>query len=330
MLSNPLNQSDDEPMQLLGVVEDKIVGNVDLIPGKILLKNGESRKFLWVARFGVHESARSSLLGLKLIKQTQALSEIVAVCGVSQQALPVYKSFRWTHFELPRFILLRRSGSVLSRGLKSETLGRILSTVVDPMLGRYTRWLLRETNRDLHVLMSTTKDASVSKALAFGLQETRTVCTFAPRTVDGLHWRLMSAEVQDPRDANLLITAMHGNAAVGYVLLKLRFHPVASVRGFKNVFLATLLDWMVLRPEQIDFKTIVKIACREALVQGADAVEICGSNQHEIDALRTMRLPRIGSTHFFWRAAKGCGLDDLAFREQEQWMVRVGDDDLFI
>lgn len=322
MLNNPLSENESDPMQLVGLQGNEVIGTILVIPGRLLVE-GQEHRFCWGSNFYVSPAGRASMIALKLVKEFQNLCETVGICGVSQSGYPIYTKFGWTDFQMPRHILLRRSRSVLEQKLGGKTAGRALAPAVDLALLAYNAWVLRSGN-DISAQVTETVPDEVAERVACDSD------TFLPRSSAVLRWQTSGGIEASPRDRNLFLTVRAKNDVAGYALIKMRFLKVASAHGFKDVLLGSLQDWRVFHPALITYRDVVVSACRELTARGVDAVEVCGSNREEEGYLKAMRLPRIGEVHLMWRAAPGTALDDPRFRDRERWMIRVGDDDAFM
>jgi hypothetical protein len=319
ILSNPMSRNEDEPVQLIGLARDQVAGRVDLLAGDVIME-GETHPVRWASGLAVAPEMRRTLIGLKLLREMQFSDAVAAAFGPSQMAHPIYKGFKWTDFVMPRYILLRRSRSVIERKL-SVRAARVAAGPVDAFLALYTRLALRNVGRAVDVRTDTNVPPELEAAIRCSAN------TFMPRSVQTLNWRLKSSFHPHPRDRNLLLTIAERGGVVGYALLKIRFYPLASHRGFRNVLLGSLQEWLIFDAQRLHYRTLTALACRELLRHDVDAIEVCASSEREEQILRHMGMRRVGDVHLMWRPAPGTRLTSPQCQMQSRWLIRHGDGD---
>lgn len=321
VLSNPMGSSDDEPVQLIGIVGNEVVGRVDLVAGSVNV-DGDRLPLRWASALAVPPETRHTLIGLKLIREMQSPDATVGACGASQMVYPIYKSFGWTDFVMPRYVLLRHARSVIERKV-GRLVAAMAAVPVDAGLALYTSLVLRDGLNGIDGRVDTLVPAELAKVLSCQAN------TFMPRSVETLDWRLRSRFRNEPRDRNLLLTLAYRGEVAAYALLKIRFHEQASVRGFRNVLLGSLQEWLIFDSKRLSFKTLVIWACRELLRQNVDAVEVCSTSEEEERVLRAMGMRRVGEVHLMWHAPPDTRLTAAKYHAQSSWMIRNGDGEAF-
>jgi len=325
LLSNP-SLRDDDPVQLVGLQGNRVIGSSCVISGRMVVESQE-HPFLWCSNLFVDPAARRTMIALKIVKALQELSPTVAVCGTSHAAYALYKAFGWIDFAMPRYILLRRSRPVLERRIGEGMLSRCLRIPVDSGLRMFNHRLLRPRSR---------LEWNVSRAVPQELAERldgrpdEKPNTFLKRGAETVQWQLNGGIPGTPGDCNFLVTIYAAGTLAGYAAAKVKFFPVASAQGYRNLRLGSLYDWCILDREKLSFRDLVACASRELVERGADAVELCATDTQEEAILRSMWLPRMGENHLMWRTEKGGTLDHERYRNRERWHIRPGDDDLFI
>src|SRR4051812_32039289 len=66
LLNNPLSRSDDDPVQILGLQGDTVIGKIDLIAGELLASN-QPVPILWTSAYFVPEEFRHSMVGIMIV-----------------------------------------------------------------------------------------------------------------------------------------------------------------------------------------------------------------------------------------------------------------------
>ena len=120
-LQNPALVGDDDPVCLLAINDNQVVGRMDLMPGYLGVQ-GQVQRIVWCSNFYVPPELRGSLAGVMLVLKSQELHSTVGAGGVSQAALPVYQKLKWDQIDMPRVILLRRSRAVVEHFLANPAL----------------------------------------------------------------------------------------------------------------------------------------------------------------------------------------------------------------
>jgi hypothetical protein len=324
LLENPLSSSDDDPAQIIGLRGDRVIGRLDVIPGR-LYANGEPLPCLWASYLVVPEQFRNTLMGVSLVLKLQQLHPTVAVCGVSQVALPVYQKLRWQDYPLPRYMLLRRSRPVVEKLIGPGVVGRAAGAAVDFGLA-FQRALMAVTReRGVTCEPSQTAPAELEERLSAARAP-----LVADRSAAWIEWAVGNAFDDQPQARKgLFLIRDRSRELVGALLLKLRFHETASHRGFRNVMLGSLADWMILRPDRLDLRPVILLAARELSRWGADAMEFCTNDEPTGRWMKRWGMRRVGELHLLVRAAPASPLAKVNI-PPAQWQLRPADGDCLV
>lgn len=326
LLNNPLSRSEDDPAQILGLQANKVIGRIDLIPGALLV-NGQTIQMLWTSAYYVPEEHRGTLVGVMIVLKMMSLHHTIGACGVSQMALPIFQKLKWLAFTQPRFLLVRRSRSVIERFLGSGVGATLATNAADTALLAH-RAALRSwaaiNGRGLRVHevpeMSRDMDDKLRHlAQPIGIH----------RSAAWVNWLLRENFEDDPtRRRGLFYVEAPDGRAIGYFLLRMRLFEQASHRGFKNVLLGSLHDWMSFDRNRLSDYQIVMLATRELDSWGADAVEICTDNSGLQSALKRTGFLRVGELCTFVCRGKASPIAHR-FEAQTDWRLRPADGDNF-
>ena len=126
LLSNPLLGGDDEAVQILLRLNDRIVGRLDLVAGEIEVPGGTVPCF-WGSALRVSEAFRGRGLGATLLRTAEGLREGAAACAPSRMSSPVYERLGYFDLPLRRQVLIRRTGPLIEPRLGTGALGRTAS-----------------------------------------------------------------------------------------------------------------------------------------------------------------------------------------------------------
>lgn len=327
LLANPLSTSDDDPAQIIGLRGDRVVGRLDVIPGRLWV-NGEPVPCLWASYLVVPEEFRNTLMGVSLVLKLQQMHPTVAVCGVSQVALPVYQKLKWHDVILPRYMLLRRSRAVVEKLVGTGALGKVAGAAVDCGLA-FQRLAMAGAQSILAPGISYERAESAPPELEAALPAARAPLA-ADRSAAWLEWATRNGFDDQPQARKgLYIIRDRGGELLGAFLLKLRFHESASHRGFLNVMLGTLADWMLLRPDRLGLPAVVLMAVRELSRWGADAIEVCTDDATVGVWMRRWGMRRVGDLHLLLRATPASPVARAAV-PPAQWQLRPADGDCLV
>ncbi len=327
LLDNPLSLDDQDPVQLLGVQAGVVVGRIDLFVGSFRARDGEVPT-LWTSAYLVPEAYRDTLMSVALLLELHRLSSTVSACGVSQMALPVFRSLRWRDFELPRYLLVLRSRPVLDRYLGGARRSLAAAKVADTALAVQRAAWGASTRHRLKGLRCEPVDrlpAEMDALLGLGTSDR----VAAHRSSAWVNWLMANefGEVSPARKGVFLIRDNH--EVVGYFLAKSRFYPVASERGFRDLTLASLQDWAIFDRRRLEIEQLLLLAGRALIGWHPDAIEVCTDDPRAGRYLRRWGWPRVGALHVLVRASPKSALHDRRLDDQSAWALRPADGDNF-
>jgi len=325
LLANPLSTSPDDPAQLLGTKGDTVVARLDLVPGEVSV-DGAPAKALWTSQLYVHPEHRGSLLAISLVMKMQRLSPTCMVCSVSQAAVPFFRKMKWVDFELPRYVHLLRSRSVVERYLGKGPWQRAAARALDLGLRVHGRAVTATTAIRARSLEDV-ETPRTSKDLAPRLAEAIPGAA-CHRSAAWADWLLGHTFQEDPR----LVRELHevrdrSGALAGYFLIKARFFEIASARALKNIVIGSVMDWRTFDPERLDEATLVLLAARALARRRVDAIEICAADAATGRTLRQRGFAPAGVLHVMFRASAKSPLADPRFRRLSSWNLRPAEGD---
>ena len=320
---NPEKTSSDVPVQVLGLVDKKVVGQEIVFPLRVQAHGAVYLAFAGSGLF-VHEEHRKTMLGVDLVEARETLSGdgVALGCGLSKMALPLHLMLDYVCFPMARFMWLFKSRSVVERRFGVSFASRCLSRLIDGGLCVWT-WVLKFTvarrthGLSLHELGCATEDVVTlihRDAHPFS-------CV---RTVEWLNWQLKGGFLGDPRGRQKLFVVKDGQqGVVGFFMYKVRFHETASHHGYKNLTLGSLMEWQSAEPNQITPATLALMAVMQMKRDGVDAVEICTDDEKMGRSLKRALLQRVGDLSFVIRASESSPLRrHTGWEQQTNWRLR--------
>lgn len=343
MLDNPLALSDSEPVQLVALQGNRPIGRIDLIAGRIVVNNKPEPVF-WGSALMVPEEHRATLAGAYLVMRLPTLAPklcpTLVAHGVSQMALPLYSKLKWAHLTLRRMIVLRHSRSVVERFLGAGPLGKLGTIAADAgLLVHRALWASYRavTTRGLIVervdRMPPELDGKLGQASGGGAA----VRPF--RSAAWIDWALRSRFDADEKPSHPLTRALflvrdRAGRVIAYFIIKSKFYPVATHRGFKDLTLGSLQDWMIFdaagapsgsRP--IDLKTVILLASRELARLNVDAIEVCTDEKPALRLMRRVGFIPAGEMHIMVKSSPGGPVAAADMLKPESWQLRPADGD---
>lgn len=325
LLENPLSTNDTDPVQLVGTRGRRAVGRLDLLRGEALVE-GLPVPLLWTSALSVEPAFRRSLLGVSMILRMQRLSPTVMTCGVSQLALPIFQKLKWTDFELPRWIRIRRSRPVVDRYVSSRLARAACAPLLD--LGLAAHGVVLRALARVHARGLTARRALEVPDGLDPLLATPGERASLHRSVAWIRWLLRSSFDSDPRTRRELhLVTDEAGRTVAYFFLKVRFFAEASSRGFKDVLLGSVHDYRVFDEKRVSAADVLLLASSALDALSVDAVEICTDDAQGKRLLPRLGFVRVGALHLLFKAAKGSPLDRDDLRDQRQWRLRPAEGD---
>ena len=242
---NPFRKAKDVVSIKVAIVDDKVAGSEYVFPLSI-----RSDGTVVAAGSGscttVGKWARKTGIGIELSAMKEDCRDgnfIVGDCaGLSQMAVKIRKYLKQPIFEYPRFILPLKSRSILEMKLHGFPLKCAIafvdlciclySFVVRLVACAYSRGIrIAEVNPNDDKQLSVLADMTTHPEFRFS----------ELHNAEWFKWVLTNSfSKYGPAKAYILYM---GEDAVGFFMTKKRFHEQASHRGFKNVWLGSVIEW---------------------------------------------------------------------------------------
>lgn len=326
--TNPNIESESVPVQMLGLVENKVVGQETVFPVHV---KADDKLYTAMAGSGlfVHELYRKSMLGISLITKREELSAdgIALGCGLSQLALPAHLMFDYRCFPLRRLIWGFKSRAVIEKKFGRSLLTWFLRKAADVMLAAGTFCLsaivfFRTCGLTIEEMDHV--DETIEKLI--NNDERPFACE---HSVDWLNWQLKYSFSDDARSRQKLFAVREPTGQLlGFFMVKIRFHKTASQRGYKNLLLGSLLDWQSADQKRLSHATLALLAVLEMRKCGVDAVEICTDEKETLRCLTRLFFHHVGELSFVMRATESSPLrKHEGWDRQENWRLRPSDGD---
>lgn len=326
LLNKPTLYNESDTCQILAIVNNVVVGVINCFDSQLLL-NGKKIPTQAGSYLFVHEEFRYLAIGGDLMMQYRNLhsSKNCIAGGISQVAKPFYSILKYSIFEFPRFMFLRKSRSVIQAIFKID--GIILFCIakaVDIGLWIYRKILFLFTSiRTMRVVViQATKTPEEVENIVFS----------DPHPFMELHdkkwidWNLNYTFKEDERNKKALYLIKKREDIIGFFITKMEFHKEASSRGFKNVYLGSVMEWGS-KNEDILSETMIHLLALKTFPSCIDGVQMATSSSKTQKAFKRMGFAHIGDANMatFIKSVKEEGIKDI-----NNWRIRLAVSDTLI
>jgi hypothetical protein len=327
LLANPFVTSPEMVCQKIGYVDGNVGGTEVEFPllikadGKIRLAGSGSLTV-------VDEWARKSGLGMA-ISDTDTADfesgiEISEGAGLSQIAVKVHRFTDYTVFEYPRFIALWKSRSVVERFMQGFG-AKILAGCADACIRVYGLVLSAVTKfnlRNVEVVPVEGNDHAGIIAIA-ALTELENRRFSEVHDTQWITWHLNHSFSRHGSAKAFLVRRKSDGKPVAFYMTKRRFHEQASGRGFRNVWLGSIIEWGC----SPGFERVQKWAIVSAVVsmrKNTDAVEFPTNDTSLQKFAKRLGWRQVGCANFCFKIADQTSdlVHNKAMSDPSQWRIR--------
>ena len=324
---NPYLEDEDTICEWVGYADGKPAGFNYSFPIRVWA-DGKSYRSTTGSCLNVEEWARKTDLGLILPAKGVELTgkdgiAIAAAC--SQMAIPLHKINGYRYFFMPRYIALWKSRSVVE-SLMSHWLAWVVAPIANVFLWLY-RMALRVTVAS-KMLQYRTEEVVADDGKA--IQEMAGIVAFDTRRFREDHdtrwfkWHLTCSFSKNGPCKGFVLKEKRTGNVVAFAIAKRRFHKKASHRGFRNVWLASIMEWgCVPAREQLLKWFLASIALRYA--GSCDATELATDDAQLGAFVRKLGWRQVGEANVGVKVMKNFpAWGDSAIKEQSNWRIRPG------
>ena len=323
VLHNPSGYREGEVCQILALDDDVVVGATNPFSGRLLI-NGDVVGCQNGSYLYSHDEYRKDNVGGELFLRITNLhpTKNCFFVGISQMAIGLYKALKYSLFEFPRLIYLRKSRSVVQSILHSEaSWTKPLILIADAGL-----WLHRQLiNVHNSILYKDFTIENVNKCP----EEVEQIVIQDRHPYKELHdkgwfdWSLRYSFSEDERTLRRLYVIKKKETIEAFFLLKQEFFEKASSRGFKNVYLGSIMEWGIAEGSQLTEKDVV-LLCLNRFDSNVDGIQYATTEHKVARQLKKWLFAGIGNanTGVLIRSIKDNSLKDI-----NNWRLRLGGSD---
>ncbi len=320
--ANPAATGSDVACQTLGLAGNRVVGQHTIFPVR-LRAFGEEYEAWTGSGLYLHDDYRKTGLGIQLIEgENRDGNTIHLGCGLSRLSVPLHLLLDYACFPMKRMLWLAKSGPVVRKFLRNRFVAAVAAFLCDILLwlpNTLLRLLVSIQTRHLWVERL---DRATSAVAAMAAATTRPcACVHSEAW---FNWILNHTFADDPRSRQrLFLVRDRHDKPLGFFMVKIRFHATASHRGFKDLLLGSLLEWQSIDERRLSHGLLARLAARELLREGCDAIEVCTDEEPLLKSLRRTGFLPLGDLWFVVRARENHPLHQMPdFLRQENWRLR--------
>ena len=323
LMRDPFACANCAAAKIVGICEGKEIGGEYVFP--LLLKTPHGKfSVLGGSTLHVDPAYRRTGFGMDLpeLRWQKSPSKVALGAALSQMALPVHQLLDYIVFLLPRNIMLWRSRVLVEMRLKGG-LAKAVSFVADCGIWVYSVMLGVVSKIALHGYriedVQVTDEKCLEDVAALIAEDAAPYSEV--HDVRWLKWH-MKESFSDDGPARMAVARRKGNV-VGFFMIKKRFHEQASHRGFRNVWLGSVIEWQMKKGFEKKLGWLLVRAALNLKKEGVDAVEIPSSDKALNLFFQRIGWRRIGESNFVIKAGKESQLfANEEMSKIENWRLR--------
>lgn len=329
--NNPFADSGTTLGRIAGFCDGREIGGEYVFPLLLKTPHGEL-SVLAGSTLHVDSAYRRTGFGMDLpeLRWQKSPSKVALGAALSQMALPVHQLLDYIVFLLPRNIMLWRSRVLVEMRLKGE-LAKAVSFVADCGIWVYSVMLGVVSKIALHGYriedVQVTDEKCLEDVAALIAEDAARYSEV--HDVRWLKWH-MTESFSDDGPARMVVVRKRGNV-VGFYMIKKRFHEQASHRGFRNVWLGSVIEWQMKKGFEKKLGWLLVRATLKLKKEGMDAVEIPSADSSLHRFFRRLGWRQVGESNFVIKAGEGSSFfGDAGMKEIGNWRLRpaMGDSGL--
>lgn len=324
LLNKPSGYFKDEPYAIVALIKNRAIGCTITFTtyikayGEIVL--AQSGSYLFAIEEYRKYNAGSFIFydAINLLKSKNCIYG-----GISQDALGLYKPFRFSIFEFARLIYLRKSRSVIEHFFKTE------SAIIKPIiwLADGFLWMHRSFHRKKRFLAN------------YQIIESREVPDDVVSIIEEdshpyseyhdkkwIEWNLHHTFREDSRIRKKLFLVKQGERIEAFFIIKEEFFERASRRGFKNVFLGSVMEWGIKKESTLTEDQLYMLSI-DVFSSDIDGIQVATNDHQVISRLKKKLFVGVGNANMAVRV-KDPKFDDIS--DINKWRLRLACGDTLI
>lgn len=323
VLHNPAGYREDEVCQILAVDGDVVVGTVNPFSGRLLLDD-EVIKCQNASYLYAHDDYRKDNVGGELFLKLTTLNTLQNgyFAGISQMAIGLYRALKYTIFEYPRLIYLRKSRCVIQAILHSESWWTSLPIwVVDTLLGLH-RVIIKIHNGACYGNYKVEEVQECPDIIEQIIrQDKHPFMEYHDKA--WFDWSIHYSISEDTRTLRRLYVIKKNEKVEAFFLLKQEFFAKASSRGFKNVYLGSVMEWGIDEHSKLRERDIALLSM-SYFDSNVDGIQYASTDNNVVRNLKKWFFVGIGFSNIGVRIRT---IKDNRLKDINNWRLRLGGND---
>lgn len=323
VLNNPSGYDEDEVCQILALDGNVVIGTVNPFSGRLLL-DGEIVKCQNGSNLFAHEHYRKDSVGGDLFIRLTNLKtpQNGYFAGISQMAIGMYRVLKYTIFEFPRLIYLRKSRSVIQSVLHSESWWtRPFIWGVDMGLKSHRLFVSIHNALCYRDYMVEEKRECPDEVEKIVKQDSH--CFMELHDKAWFDWGLHYSFSEDKRTLRRLYVVKKDNKIEAFFFIKQEFFSKASSRGFKNVYLGTIMELGISHNSLLKENDIILMSL-QFFDNKVDGIQFASSDPHVVNRLKRWLFIGVGHANIGVRIRT---IKDERLKDINNWRIRLGGND---
>lgn len=312
----------EDVVQVVGSVDGVAAGSVFSLPLEVRIGK-EVHRTAAGCEMTVIEKFRNTQYGLKLpVSRLGATAEKFMIgCSQSQMMIKVSEFIGSTIFYSPRLIMLFKSRSVVEMKLHG-LLSKLVQWFVDCGLWFYWRLVkacARSALKDYEMVHVTAADEECIRAVADIIRGETPLCG----EIHDERWLKWHLSNSFSANGPLSLTVLRKDGkSVAFYMSKRRFYEQASHRGFRNVWLGSVVEWGTL-PGEADILNPMLMMAAASFSGTCDAVELVATETKVEKYFRKWGWRHVGDSNFVIKVANDTPLAaDERIKVRQNWRLR--------
>lgn len=321
--NNPWSASDNIIGRIAGYIDGREIGGEYVFPLRVRARETVI-DVLAGSTLYVDERYRRSGLGMDLpeLRWQHSPSRVALGAALSQMALPVHRLLDYVIFLLPRNIMLWRSRSLVETKLRGVQ-GRFAACILDCGIALYSLVLRMVCTCKLSGLkvdeVSVDDDATIELVSSLIVQDNSIFSEV--HDAQWLRWHMSESFSKD--GPLRMFVARRNGTIIGFYMIKKRFYKQASHRGFRNIWLGSVVEWQVEQSFKGKLGWFLVDAAIRLKKDGVDAVEIPTVDRPLNRFFRRIGWRQVGESNFVIKAGEESPLyGDVEMTKAENWRLR--------
>lgn len=292
LVNNPFYENENEVVQALSIVNNEIVGNIFYFPSKIKVNNNEYKACSASSLFVSPSFRKYATMGFELLENGyNQNSSFFVIGGVTKDAVQMNAFYGAKEFTMPRYLLLKRSKTILKAKLKLE--GALLNSVcniVDQILS-FQSFVLRMFIK-IRLSNFTVEEVSDIPIDISDLQSNNSYKFQEFHDRRWFEWALNNKFYdEDGFKKHFFVVKNKSNSMIAFFMINERNHEKISI--YENVYVGSVIEWET-KDEKILSEKMLSLLALMSFGKHIDVVEFATTNQSSINLFKRIGMRQIG------------------------------------